>query len=423
MKRQPLIPIALAILGAANAFAQSVPSTASTEGLELLKRVAQHYAVAKSYHIEAVEERTVHGDFERSWQKTILTAAEAPGNRHHYEGHSSAGSASSIGDGKTVWTYHIEEHRYTEKPVAVESASQSKVIDMPEFALTQAEHLRERLGDQAKHLKSATRLPDASLTMNGREISCYVVRIQTADMKRVSDYSFEKTIWIDKIHENILRIAEHANSYMLSGAARIPMEEEETTTYSMTELDEAVPDDLFTFVPPADAKLIQEFPDPRKHGNGPDLSGQQAPDLNLKSSDGKLVSLDSFRGKPILLDVWATWCAPCVRGLAELALIYAEAKDKQLVILSVDQDEEAKTATDFLAKKGFTWPNFHDDGEISKSLGSSGIPRTILIDPQGRIVYDGMGAEDELRTAVVKLGPEYASLAPKPQQAPCSVSK
>jgi len=419
-----LIPIALAILGAANAFAQSVPSTASTEGLELLKRVAQRYVVAKSYHIEAVEERTHHGDLERSWYKTILTAAEAPGNRHHYEGHSSSGSASSIADGKTVWTYHIEEHRYTQKPATEEPSSESKVFTMPEFALRQAERLRTTLGDEAKHLKSATRLPDASLTMNGHEISCYVVRVQTADMKRVSDYSFEKTIWIDKTHENILRIVEHANTYMLSGTARIPEEMEKTTTYSVTELDGAVPDDLFTFAPPADAMLIQEFPDPRKHHSGPDLSGQPAPDLNLKSSDGKLVSLNSFRGQPVLLDVWATWCAPCVKGLGVLALIYAEAKDKHLVLLSVDQDEEAKTATDFLAKKGFAWPNFHDDdGEVSKTLGSSGIPRTILIDPQGKIVYDGNGAEDELRTAVTKLGPEYASLAPKPQAAPCSVAK
>jgi hypothetical protein len=88
--------------------------------------------------------------------------------------------------------------------------------------------------------------------------------------------------------------------------------------------------------------------------------------------------------------------------------------------LTVDQDEEAKTATDLLAKKGYTFTNFHDDGEMSKSLGESIIPRTLLIDSAGKIVYDRTGgSEDDLRAAIAKLGPEYASLAPKPQ--PCQV--
>ena len=115
------------------------------------------------------------------------------------------------------------------------------------------------------------------------------------------------------------------------------------------------------------------------------MTGDQVPSLKLKSADGKVVALDSFRGKPVLLDFWATWCGPCVAALPQLAQIYQEAKDKGLVLLTVDQDEEANTAAKFLAKKGYTWPNFHDgDGEIEKLVGSSGIPRTMLVDAQGK---------------------------------------
>ena len=65
-----------------------------------------------------------------------------------------------------------------------------------------------------------------------------------------------------------------------------------------------------------------------------------------------------------------------------------------------------------------------DDGQIEKLVGSSGIPRTMLVDAQGKITYDGSGMdEDQLRTAIVKLGPEYAVLAPKPKSSPCAVSK
>ena len=74
------------------------------------------------------------------------------------------------------------------------------------------------------------------------------------------------------------------------------------------------------------------------------MTGDQAPSLKLKSTDGKVVALDSYRGKPVLLDLWATWCGPCVAALPQLAQIYQDAKDKGLVLLTVDQDEEPDTA-------------------------------------------------------------------------------
>jgi thiol-disulfide isomerase/thioredoxin len=280
------------------------------------------------------------------------------------------------------------------------------------------------LSGLAKSLKSADRLPDATLDVDGHAISCYVVRVQSSDQKRVpSGYSFDKTIWIDKNRETVLKIVEHAHNHVLvPGAAGIPIEEEITTALANTDLNGPVRDSLFSFIPPSDAKLIQEFPDPLKSLSGTNITGEQVPSLKLKSADGKVVSLDSFRGKPVLIDFWATWCYPCVAALPQLAKIYQEGRDKGLIMLSIDRDEEAKTATDFLSKKGYTWPDFHDDGDIEKLMGPSGIPRTVLVDAQGKIVYDAIAPnDDQLRTEIAKLGPEYVSLLPK--QAPCVASK
>jgi thiol-disulfide isomerase/thioredoxin len=424
--RRPLFVIAvLTMIGVAAVFAQSAPSPSTSEGLELLNQAAQRYADAKSYYIESVEERTSSNELSHSWQKTVITAAETPENRFHFEGHSSHGSGLKIADGKMVWTYRADEHRYTAKPQSIGTSSQSTVIGMSQMAMWNAENLRKNLGVLAKSFKSAQRLPDANLIVNGHEVSCDVVRVQNSDQRRVTpDYTFEKTIWIDKAHQTFVKTAEHADTYILSGAARIPIEEEVTTTFTSTELNGPVPDGLFAFVPPSDAKLIEDFPDPRT-GFGGTMTGDQVPSLKLKSADGKVVALDSFRGKPVLLDLWATWCGPCVASLPQLAQIYREAKDKGLVLLTVDQDEEANTADKFLAKKGYTWPNFHDgDGQIEKLVGSSGIPRTMLVDAQGKITYDTSGTDDDqLRTAIVKLGPEYAALSPKPKQTPCTASK
>jgi thiol-disulfide isomerase/thioredoxin len=328
-----------------------------------------------------------------------------------------------VADGKTVLIYRLDEHRYTAKP---QSSGASSRQTAAEGAVAQAEQLRKQWSALVKRLKSADRLGDATLMVNGYEVRCNVVHLQNSDQKRVplSDYVFDETIWIDEAHGTVLRTIVHADNYLESGAARIPTEEQTITTFTTTELNGQVRENLFSFTPPRDAKLMQDFPDPSKDfGNA--LAGEPAPSLKLKSEDGKVVALDSFRGKPVLLDFWATWCGPCVAALSKLAQIYQEAKDKGLILLTVDQDEEAMTAAEFLAKKGYAWRNFHDgDGEIEKLVGRSGIPRTMLVDAQGKIAYDAEGMdEDELRKEIAKLGPEYAPLLPKPKVAPCVASK
>jgi thiol-disulfide isomerase/thioredoxin len=254
-----------------------------------------------------------------------------------------------------------------------------------------------------------------------------VVRVRSADEKRPSpNSSFEKTIWIDRNQLTVVRIVEHVHGIRFSGggAAGDPMEEDVVTTFSKTILDGPVTETLFHFVPPPDAKLIEDFPNPLT-STGANLVGEQAPPLKLKSAAGRIQTLDSFRGKPVLIDLWATWCGPCVDALPKLNQLYHEAAKNGLVVISVDRDEEAKTATDFLAKKGYAWPNFHDDGETEKLVGSSGIPRTLLIDAQGKVIYDAAGMnEGDLRTQIAKLGPEYAFLAPKKDKnTPCPASE
>jgi thiol-disulfide isomerase/thioredoxin len=314
--------------------------------------------------------------------------------------------------------------QYTVKPQQISASAQSPIA-MTEYAMLQAKDLRKRWSNFFKSLKSAERLPDAMLTVNGQQVLCKAVHVQTSDLKRAGDgYTLDETIWIDATHETVLRTEEHLHTCIFSGAACIPIQEERLATFATT-LNGPVRENLFTFNPPADAKLIQDFPDPRHAYPGANMTGEQVPSLKFKSTDGKIVSIESFRGKPVLLDFWATWCGPCVEALPQVAQIYAEAKGKGLVLLTVDQDEEANTAAGFLSKKGYNWPNFHDgNGEIEKLVGPSGIPRTMLVDAQGKITYDASGTdEDQLRTAIVKLGPEYAALSPKPKQTPCSASK
>lgn len=229
---RPLVAAVLTLIsGATTAFAQSALSANPSEGLGLLNEAAQRYTDAKSYYIELVEERTSSTEYSHSWQKTVITAAETPENRFHFEGHSNSDSGLQIADGKTVWTYRADEHRFTAKPQLMETSSQPAVMGISEMAMWGAKNLKKNLGGLAKSFKSfksAQRLPDANLIVSGHEVSCYVVRVQNSDQRRVSrNYTFEKTIWIDKVHRTFMKTAENAHTYLLSDGSHIPIEEGE----------------------------------------------------------------------------------------------------------------------------------------------------------------------------------------------------
>ena len=92
-------------------------------------------------------------------------------------------------------------------------------------------------------------------------------------------------------------------------------------------------------------------------------------------------------------------------------------------MLSVDEDEDAKTAADFLAKNHYSWPNTHDDGKIGDAFKKTGIPLTVLIDGQGKIAFYKAREDDiALRNALAGLGAEYASLATAPKPQPCQIA-
>jgi thiol-disulfide isomerase/thioredoxin len=157
-----------------------------------------------------------------------------------------------------------------------------------------------------------------------------------------------------------------------------------------------------------------------------EMIGQPLPDVTFAGADGQDVALSSYRGKPLLIDLWATWCSPCVAALPSLNSIYAEFKGKGLELISFDQESEvgddgdAAKAAKYLAGHHYDWKNFHDNKrKVATALQCDGIPLVVLIDANGKIVYfDFGGKEADLRKAIASLGPEFAPVAPSDKAKP-----
>ncbi len=124
--------------------------------------------------------------------------------------------------------------------------------------------------------------------------------------------------------------------------------------------------------------------------------------LQFTGIDGRTHSLEDYRGKTIVLNFWATWCAPCLRempSLAWLAKNYANSPDVAVLCLS---DEPVAVIKRGATVDGMSVPVFsYGSGSLPSVYGTQGVPRTFVISPQGRVVFLHMGPADWSDPAVV----------------------
>ena len=126
--------------------------------------------------------------------------------------------------------------------------------------------------------------------------------------------------------------------------------------------------------------------------------GSVAPEITLKTPDGKDLSLSSTRGKIVLLDFWASWCGPCRRENPNVVSIYNKYKDAGFTVFSVSLDKDASPWKAAIAADGLAWSNHVSDlkgwGSSAAALyGITSIPRTFILDKEGKIVATNLRGE------------------------------
>ena len=174
--------------------------------------------------------------------------------------------------------------------------------------------------------------------------------------------------------------------------------------------------------PEAPQAAPTEAADQEASGKGVDRShkGEAAPTVTFKNPDGGDFTLAKFKGGPVLVNLWASWCAPCVKELPTLQkLEESHAIDGQLGVIAVSQDMAPKGSVDaFLASKQISrFAAFHDpDMALSSALGVQIMPTTILYDKAGKEVWRFVGDQDwtsaEAKALLAEAGPTRPDLVP-----------
>jgi len=123
-----------------------------------------------------------------------------------------------------------------------------------------------------------------------------------------------------------------------------------------------------------------------------------APDVAFRTRDGSEVTLQDFRGRVVLLNFWATWCAPCVEEMPTLDALEADLKDEGLSVLAISQDRGGlDTVQPFLRDELEVQElgiYLDPKGRLAQAFGLRGMPTTYLIDARGRVVGGMEGPAD-----------------------------
>jgi len=127
--------------------------------------------------------------------------------------------------------------------------------------------------------------------------------------------------------------------------------------------------------------------------------GEPAPDFTLPTPDGETVTLSDLRGRPVLLNFWATWCPPCKIEMPDIEDLYQKYKDQGFTVIAIDQQESPEAVQQYFEELGLSFqPVIDSTGEIFSLYHVVAIPTSYFIDAEGivRVQHRGIMTRDQM---------------------------
>ena len=132
-------------------------------------------------------------------------------------------------------------------------------------------------------------------------------------------------------------------------------------------------------------------------------AGDLAPEFSVVTEEGKTLTRSDFGGKVLILNFWASWCAPCREETPSMEQLHQRLKDRGLMLLGVSVDKSADKYKAFLKRYNVTFPTSHDPGKsVSDSYSTYRYPETYIIGRDGRVVEKIVGRKNWTDESFIK---------------------
>jgi peroxiredoxin len=165
------------------------------------------------------------------------------------------------------------------------------------------------------------------------------------------------------------------------------------------EVDDDLPADAFAVETP-EGYTVAELTPPRPAGRASSSlleSGAAAPAFAIMDGDGRKRSLADYRGKIVVLDFWATWCAPCKRVMPKLQKLHDDYADRGVVVIGIScKERPGGDPKGYMDKQGYTYGLLVDGNAAADAYGASAIPTLYVIDGEGKVIHSHRGANQSL---------------------------
>jgi peroxiredoxin len=223
---------------------------------------------------------------------------------------------------------------------------------------------------------------------------------------RLLDDDSSWDLWVQDGDQPLVRKVSPDLSRALADAAENMPQMKDASIKLAVRFDDWVVDDhldekAFAFQPPLDAKQVAGFFD-KDEQPAKGLIGKAAPQADLDLLEGGKLDLGDNKGKHIVvLDFWASWCAPCAQSLPAISELLGKYKDRGVVHYGINQKEDADKINDFLKNKKLSLKVALDkDGKLAEAYDVKGIPFLVIIGKDGLVKFVHAGLQPDLKDRV-----------------------